>query len=75
MRLDMNAFCFFLRNVELIMLFWFFSDRFRTTSNILDDCFAAAVIEKLSKKDLLEMDQETNNQLPENEKLLETVSL
>lgn len=28
------------------------SDRFRTTSNVLDDCFAAAIIEKLSEKEL-----------------------
>lgn len=32
--------------------FVWFSDRFRTTSNVLDDCFAAAIIEKLTEKEL-----------------------
>lgn len=27
-------------------------ERFRTTSNMLDDCFAVAIVEELSKKDL-----------------------
>lgn len=31
-------------------------DRFRTTSNVLDDCFAAAVVEKLTEKELKEME-------------------
>lgn len=36
----------------IIDIFRYFSDRFRTTSNVLDDCFAAAVIEKLTEKEL-----------------------
>ena len=33
-----------------------FSDRFRTTNNMLGDCYAAAVVEKLSKKELMACD-------------------
>lgn len=41
----------------------FSRDRFRTTSNVLDDCLAAAVIEKLSEKELRSMDaQKTQRQ-------------
>lgn len=33
-----------------------FSDRIRTTNNMLGDCYAAAVVEKLSKKELMALD-------------------
>lgn len=61
------------QNSEFVFL-CFLSDRFRTTSNVLDDCFAAAVIEKLSKKDLTEMDLNKKG-VPDSDhhKLLKTV--
>jgi hypothetical protein len=31
-------------------------DRFRTTNNMLGDCYAAAIVEKLSKKELMACD-------------------
>ncbi|XP_057656720.1 excitatory amino acid transporter 2 [Diorhabda carinulata] len=37
-------------------------DRIRTTNNMLGDCYTAAIVEKLSKKELLDI---TNNQTPE----------
>lgn len=43
---------FFLLNFNFSLC----SDRCRTTSNVIGDCFAAAVIEKFSKKDLMKMD-------------------
>jgi hypothetical protein len=33
-----------------------FSDRIRTTNNMLGDCYAAAVVEHLSKKELMACD-------------------
>lgn len=38
------------------MFFLLFRDRFRTTNNMLGDCYAAAIVEALSKKELLEND-------------------
>ena len=35
----------------------FFSDRCRTTNNLLGDCYGAAVVEALSKKELIAMDK------------------
>lgn len=32
------------------------SDRIRTTNNMLGDCYAAAVVEQLSKKELMALD-------------------
>ena len=34
-----------------------FSDRCRTTNNMLGDCYGAAVVEALSKKELIAMDE------------------
>lgn len=50
-------------------------DRCRTTSNVLGDCFAAAVIEQFSKKDLIKMDAAaaTIQHKPENEMLIQSV--
>ena len=39
-------------------------DRFRTTVNVCGDCFGAAVVEHLSKKDLMESATITNHVLP-----------
>lgn len=33
-----------------------FRDRIRTTNNMLGDCYAAAVVEQLSKKELMALD-------------------
>lgn len=33
-----------------------FSDRIRTTNNMLGDCYAAAVVEELSRKELMALD-------------------
>ena len=32
------------------------SDRIRTTNNMLGDCYAAAVVEELSRKELMALD-------------------
>lgn len=45
---------FYLKLVKLIG--FYSSDRFRTTNNMLGDCYAAAVVEKLSKKELMACD-------------------
>ena len=42
----------------LYILFWFFSDRCRTTNNMLGDAYGAAVVEALSKNELNAMDEE-----------------
>lgn len=34
----------------------YYSDRIRTTNNMLGDCYAAAIVEKLSKKELMALD-------------------
>ena len=44
-----------------------FSDRCRTTNNLLGDAFGAAVVEALSKKELEEMDVQRQKEL-DNEK-------
>ncbi|CAG9858133.1 unnamed protein product [Phyllotreta striolata] len=47
-------------NVPLLFAIDWFVDRFRTTNNMLGDCYAAAIIDKLSKKELEECDQESD---------------
>lgn len=42
--------------VYLIAHSEFHSDRIRTTNNMLGDCYAAAVVEELSKKELMALD-------------------
>lgn len=49
------------------------SDRCRTTSNVMGDCFAAAVIEKFSRKDLIKMDAAVGQLKPENEVFIQPV--
>ena len=44
-----------------------FSDRCRTTNNMLGDAYGAAVVAALSKKELMAMDQ-LNQKIKENEK-------
>lgn len=36
--------------------FLFCSDRIRTTNNMLGDCYGAAVVEELSRKELMALD-------------------
>ncbi|CAH1113084.1 unnamed protein product [Psylliodes chrysocephalus] len=43
-------------NVPLLFAVDWLVDRFRTTNNMLGDCYAAAIVEALSKKELLEND-------------------
>ncbi|CAG0894016.1 unnamed protein product [Cyprideis torosa] len=43
--------------VNLLFTIDWFVDRFRTTNNLLGDCYTAAVVEQLSKKELAEMDR------------------
>lgn len=38
------------------MFLCLYRDRFRTTNNMLGDCYAAAIVEKLSKKELMACD-------------------
>lgn len=52
-------------------MFSFNRDRVRTTSNTLDDCFAVAVIDKLTKNELDDMDLKPIS--TENEKMLQNV--
>lgn len=40
------------KDVSLLFAVDWILDRFRTTSNVLGDCYAAAVIEKVSQKEL-----------------------
>ena len=40
----------------------FFRDRCRTTNNMLGDCYGAAVVEALSKKELEAMDKEAEKE-------------
>ncbi|KAG4071065.1 hypothetical protein HA402_006851 [Bradysia odoriphaga] len=62
------------RNISLLFAVDWMLDRCRTTSNVIGDCFAAAVLEKISKKDLAEMDKESAlEREPENESLLQPV--
>lgn len=35
---------------------FFYSDRIRTTNNMLGDCYAAAIVEQLSRKELTALD-------------------
>ncbi|KAJ6635585.1 putative sodium-dependent excitatory amino acid transporter glt-6 [Pseudolycoriella hygida] len=44
-------------NVSLLFAIDWILDRFRTTSNVLDDCFAAAIVEKWSERELNETDE------------------
>ncbi|KAL3267924.1 hypothetical protein HHI36_007063 [Cryptolaemus montrouzieri] len=43
-------------DVSLLFAIDWLVDRFRTTNNMLGDCYAAAVVEKLSKKELMACD-------------------
>lgn len=43
--------------IKFKYLFLIFSDRIRTTNNILGDCYAAAIVEKFSKNELQELDK------------------
>ncbi|KAG6798750.1 excitatory amino acid transporter isoform X3 [Apis mellifera caucasica] len=43
-------------NVSLLFTIDWFVDRIRTTNNMLGDCYAAAVVEQLSKKELMALD-------------------
>ena len=44
-------------NQKYDFISYFFSDRCRTTNNLLGDCYGAAVVEALSKKELIAMDK------------------
>ncbi|XP_077287094.1 excitatory amino acid transporter 2 isoform X2 [Arctopsyche grandis] len=44
------------QNVSLLFAIDWFVDRIRTTNNMLGDCYAAAVVEQLSKKELMACD-------------------
>ncbi|XP_018575259.1 excitatory amino acid transporter isoform X2 [Anoplophora glabripennis] len=44
------------QDVSLLFAVDWLVDRFRTTNNMLGDCYAAAVVEKLSKKELMACD-------------------
>merc|ERR1712241_1455565 len=51
--------------VEDVSLLWavdWFVDRCRTTNNMLGDCYGAAVVEALSKKELEAMDKEAEKE-------------
>lgn len=39
-----------------IYILFSYRDRIRTTNNMLGDCYAAAVVEQLSKKELMALD-------------------
>lgn len=39
-----------------ILFYIYTRDRIRTTNNMLGDCYAAAVVEQLSKKELMALD-------------------
>ncbi|XP_011148456.1 excitatory amino acid transporter isoform X1 [Harpegnathos saltator] len=43
-------------DVSLLFAIDWFVDRIRTTNNMLGDCYAAAVVEQLSKKELMALD-------------------
>ncbi|KAG4079406.1 hypothetical protein HA402_008098 [Bradysia odoriphaga] len=63
------------RDISLLFAVDWMLDRCRTTSNVIGDCFAAAVLEKFSKKDLIEMDSMSGVQQksPESEILIQSV--
>lgn len=44
------------QDVTLLFAIDWFVDRIRTTNNMLGDCYAAAVVEQLSKKELMALD-------------------
>jgi len=44
------------RNIICYGYFMSIRDRIRTTNNMLGDCYAAAVVEQLSKKELMALD-------------------
>ncbi|XP_057335660.1 excitatory amino acid transporter isoform X2 [Microplitis mediator] len=44
------------QDVSLLFAIDWFVDRVRTTNNMLGDCYAAAVVEQLSKKELMALD-------------------
>ncbi|CAO1311165.1 unnamed protein product [Diamesa serratosioi] len=45
-----------LHDVTLLFAIDWFVDRFRTTNNMLGDCYAAAIVEHLSRKELMAFD-------------------
>ncbi|XP_049823798.1 excitatory amino acid transporter isoform X2 [Aethina tumida] len=49
------------QDVSLLFAVDWLVDRFRTTNNMLGDCYAAAVVEKLSKKELMACDAIQDN--------------
>lgn len=46
-------YCYIIVNTNIILSI---RDRIRTTNNMLGDCYAAAVVEQLSKKELMALD-------------------
>lgn len=44
------------------------SERFRTINNVLGDCYCAAVVAQLSKKELMAMDEEEEAETDRNGK-------
>merc|ERR1711982_111012 len=50
-------------DVSLLWAIDWFVDRCRTTNNMMGDCYCAAVVEALSKKELEAMDLEMKKQL------------
>lgn len=46
-------YCFIIVYMDIILSI---RDRIRTTNNMLGDCYAAAVVEQLSKKELMALD-------------------
>lgn len=49
---------FSLKSLKIIDFFFQFSDRIRTTNNMLGDCYTCAVVEHLSKEELMKTDDE-----------------
>merc|ERR1712062_727800 len=56
-------------DVSLLWAIDWFVDRCRTTNNMMGDCYCAAVVEALSRKELDAMDQ-LNEKLRQEEKLM-----
>jgi len=57
-------------DVSLLWAIDWFVDRCRTTNNMLGDCYAAAIVEALSRKELEAMDESNNKMLLEEEEKL-----
>ncbi len=60
------------QDVSLLWAIDWFVDRCRTTNNLLGDCYGAAVVEALSKKELERMDREKKAEKAEDELDLES---